>query len=91
MSNLKFSLRSTLLTVSMAVATGFFSAFAAAPAGYYSSCEGKSGASLLTALNQKISSHTTVSYNNLYDVYKTSDIDANGKIWDIYSTKRWNL
>lgn len=91
MFNLKFSLRSTLLTVSMAVTTGFFSVFAAAPAGYYSSCEGKSGASLLTALNQKISSHTTVSYKNLYDVYETSDIDANGKIWDIYSTKRWNL
>lgn len=66
-------------------------AWAEAPAGYYSSCDGKYGSALLTALNQKISSHTVVSYSNLYNVYKTSDIDANGLIWDIYSTKRWSV
>lgn len=59
------------------------------PSGYYSSCEGKTGEALLTALYQTISSHTTVSYNGLWELYKTSDVDANGKIWDMYSTKRW--
>ena len=63
---------------------------AAEPSGYYNSCENKSGATLLTALNQKISSHTTVSYNGLWDLYKTSDVKPNGKIWDMYSTKEWN-
>ena len=63
---------------------------AAVPSGYYSSCENKSGAALLTALNQKISSHTTISYKGLLDLYKTSDVKANGKIWDMYSTKEWN-
>lgn len=63
---------------------------AAVPSGYYTSCENKSGAALLTALNQKISSHTTISYAGLWDLYKTSDVKANGKIWDMYSTKEWN-
>ena len=67
-----------------------FSVWAAAPQGYYSSCEGKKGQSLLTALYQKISSHTTVSYKGLWDVYKTSDVYPDGKIWDMYSTKHWN-
>ena len=65
-------------------------AIAEAPSGYYSSCEGKTGQALLTALYQTISSHTTVSYNGLWDVYKTSDVyPEDGKIWDMYSTKHW--
>lgn len=63
---------------------------AAVPSGYYTTCENKSGAALLTALNQKISSHTTVSYAGLWDLYKSSDVKPNGKIWDMYSTKEWN-
>ena len=66
------------------------SATGAEPSGYYDSCKGKSGAALLTALCNKISSHTTVSYNGLWDLYRSSDVDDNGKIWDMYSTKRWN-
>lgn len=60
------------------------------PNGYYDACEGKCGQALLTALYQTIGSHTTVSYDGLLDLYKTSDVDENGKIWDMYSTKRWN-
>ncbi len=63
---------------------------AAVPSGYYSTCENKSGAALLTALNQKIADHTTVSYKGLLDLYKTSDVKPNGKIWDMYSTKEWS-
>ncbi len=61
------------------------------PNGYYDSCEGKCGQALLTALYQTIGSHTTVSYAGLLDLYQTSDVDENGKIWDMYSTKRWNF
>lgn len=66
------------------------SATGAEPSGYYDSCKGKSGAALLSALCNKISSHTTVSYSGLWDLYRSSDVDDNGKIWDMYSTKRWN-
>ncbi|MDE6135720.1 MAG: endonuclease, partial [Muribaculaceae bacterium] len=66
------------------------SAFAAEPAGYYSTCEGKGGTSLLSALHSKISNHTTISYNGLWDLYKKSDVYPDGKIWDMYSTKHWN-
>lgn len=64
---------------------------AAAPAGYYDSCKGKKGADLLKALERVIGSHTNVGYKGLWSLYATSDVDANGKIWDMYSTKRWNV
>lgn len=66
-----------------------FSISAAEPSDYYTSCKGKSGASLLKALEGVIGNHTNVGYNGLWTLYKTADVDANGKIWDIYSTKRW--
>lgn len=59
------------------------------PSNYYKSCEGKTGESLLTSLFSTVGPHTTVSYGDLWDLYKESDVDANGKIWDMYSTKRW--
>ena len=62
---------------------------ATVPSGYYDNCEGKTGEALLIALYQTITNHTTISYNGLWTLYKTSDVDANGKIWDMYSTKRW--
>lgn len=62
---------------------------AAEPTGYYSSCEGKCGQALLKALCDVVGNHTDVGYNGLWTLYKTSDVDENGKIWDMYSTKRW--
>lgn len=62
---------------------------AAEPSGYYTTCEGKSGQALLSQLASVISNHTTISYSGLWELYKSSDIDENGKIWDMYSTKRW--
>ena len=64
---------------------------AAAPSGYYDSCKGKSGASLLRELQSVIGDHTNVGYSGLWDLYATSDVDDNGKIWDMYSTKRWRV
>ncbi|MDE5607831.1 MAG: endonuclease [Muribaculaceae bacterium] len=66
-----------------------FSGSAAAPAGYYKSCEGKTGKQLLSALYNVIGSHTTVSYDGLWEVFKTSDVRDNGTVWDMYSTKEW--
>lgn len=60
-----------------------------APAGYYSSCEGKTGKALLQALNAKIESHTTIAYKSLKSVYVDSDVHPDGSIWDMYSTKNW--
>ena len=64
-------------------------AYAAEPSGYYDSCKGKGGKSLLTALHDKIGSHTNVGYDGLWNVYKTSDVHADGSLWDMYSTKNW--
>jgi endonuclease I len=63
-----------------------FSLFAQAPAGYYTSAEGKTGAALKTALFSIISSGTSVvSYNGLWSAYTSTDKKANGKVWDMYS------
>lgn len=55
------------------------------PADYYSSIDGKKGKDIQTALSNKISNHTNVGYDGLYDVYETSDVRADGTIWDTYS------
>ena len=66
------------------------SAQAEIPAGYYDSCEGKSGQDLLKALYSKITNHTNVGYDGLWEVYKESDVRADGTLWDIYTTKAWS-
>ncbi len=68
-----------------------FPAFAEAPDGYSRQCEGKSGKALLEALYATVGKHTTVSYDGLWNVYKTSDIRDNGTVWDMYSTKEWRV
>lgn len=65
------------------------SVLAQAPANYYIQCEGKSGKALLQALCDVIGPHTTVSYDGLYNVYRTSDVHPDGTLWDMYSTKNW--
>lgn len=72
--------------------TGISTVYATAeiPAGYYDSCEGKTGEALLKALHARISSHTNVGYDGLWDVYKSSDVRADGTLWDIYTTKAWS-
>ncbi|MBV8328775.1 endonuclease [Chryseobacterium sp.] len=65
---------------------------AQAPAGYYNSASGLSGAALKTALSTIISNgHIDKGYNGLWTGYKTTDIDRDyendGSILDIYSEK----
>ncbi|MCF8429336.1 MAG: endonuclease, partial [Bacteroidia bacterium] len=53
---------------------------------YYGSTTDLSGAELKTALYNKISAHTVISYSGLWNTYATTDYFYNGKVWDIYST-----
>ena len=73
----------------MAAAMLTASAYASEPNGYYSSCEGKSGAALLSQLCSVVANHTNVGYSGLWTMYRTTDVHPNGKIWDMYSTKEW--
>ncbi|ROI00423.1 endonuclease [Chryseobacterium daecheongense] len=64
--------------------------YAQAPAGYYNSANGLSGAALKTALSNIITNgHQDKGYSGLWTGYKTTDIDKNyendGSILDIYS------
>lgn len=54
--------------------------------GYYGSTIGLNGASLKTALFNKITNHSVTSYSGLWSTYSTTDAYVNGKVWDIYST-----
>ncbi len=54
------------------------------PVGYYTTATG-TGATLKTNLNNIISNHTTVGYDDLWDAYNTTDVKPNGKVWDMYS------
>lgn len=63
--------------------------WAAVPNGYYTTCEGKSGAALLSQLEKVVGPHTNVGYDGLWSLYQSSDAYSNGKIWDMYSTKQW--
>lgn len=52
---------------------------------YYSAANGKKGSALKTAMCSAISSHTQRSYKQLWTDFKTTDLRADGKIWDMYS------
>jgi endonuclease I len=62
-----------------------FGAKAQIPPGYYSPANGLSGAALQNALHNIIKNHTVVPYTSLYAVYDSSDLKANGQVWDMYS------
>lgn len=67
-------------------------AHAQAPAGYYNSANGLSGAALKTELSSIITNgHMDRGYSGLWTAYKTTDIDKDyendGTILDIYSEK----
>jgi len=60
--------------------------FAQAPAGYYTSAEGKNTASLRTSLQAIITNgHSVVTYDGLWGAYKTTDTNSSGNVWDMYS------
>lgn len=55
------------------------------PDGYYNAAVGKSGTELRTALFNIIKNHTVLEYGDLWNAYRTTDVMASGKVWDIYS------
>ena len=65
----------------------FFSilSYSQIPAGYYNSAT-SNGYSLKTQLFNIINPHTVVSYSpGLWNLYPTSDVKSDGKVWDIYT------
>ena len=60
--------------------------FSQIPAGYYTNAEGKTGATLKTALYNIISSHTVRTYSNLWTDFQTTDKRSDGYVWDMYAT-----
>lgn len=60
-------------------------AMADEPDGYYEQAYGKSGYALKTALHQIIRDHASLSYDALWDAFRTTDVREDGHVWDMYS------
>lgn len=58
---------------------------AQAPAHYYNSASGKTGDELKLALHDIIDNHTTITYNQIWNAFKTTDTKGNNVVWDMYS------
>lgn len=87
----KFSIGFLPLLLSFLICTY---SLAQAPAGYYDSAKGLNKKSLLIALRKVVGPHTTVSYDGLWEVYKSSDVrvdpnDGKTYVWDMYSTAKF--
>ena len=54
------------------------------PIGYYNGVTG-TGATLKTQLYNIVKGHTSISYDELWTAFQTTDKKANGKVWDMYS------
>lgn len=54
-------------------------------AAYYNSANGKCGEDLRLALSKIINNGTTLSYDDLWEAYSSTDLRSDGKIWDMYS------
>ena len=94
MKNIRFSPVETRLIASLQSALMLLCLFfvtisrAQIPQGYYASAEGQSGQPLRVAMHQIIKSHTSLSYNDLWQAFYTTDARPdNGKVWDIYSDR----
>ena len=57
----------------------------AQPAGYYSPANGLTGGALQQALHDIIDNHTVVTYSSLWTYFQSTDKNADGKVWDMYS------
>ena len=75
--------RNTILTI-----TTFFCSvaiYAQMPVNYYDSARDLCGEELRQKLYTIISPHTQLNYTDLWAKYRQTDVNADGKIWDIYS------
>jgi len=55
------------------------------PAGYYNAANGLNGEPLKTALYNIVKDHTVISYTALWNAFTTTDDNAGGNVWDMYS------
>ena len=83
----------TYKRISLALLLTLFSGmlWAQIPVGYYDSAEGKTGQELRMALHNIIKDHRSVGYSSLGDYYGYTDLDADGRIIDIYSNQHYTL
>lgn len=76
-------MKKTVLLLTLFFITSIFSQI---PSGYYNSATG-TGYTLKTQLFNIINPHTIVTYSpGLWNLYTLSDVRADGKVWDIYTT-----
>lgn len=59
--------------------------FAQIPPNYYDNAVGKRGTVMQLALHNIIKDHTAISYTQIWTSCQTTDVKANGKVWDMYS------
>lgn len=78
------SIGSTTQNVSVS-GTGIAWAIPTSPSNYYNTASG-TGATLKTNLYNKISGHTATGYSGVWSAFYSTDVQPNGKVWDIYST-----
>lgn len=52
---------------------------------YYQDADGKKGQALKTAMGEIINPHTQLSYDYLWEAFKSTDKREDGKVWDMYS------
>ena len=82
--------RSTIFTLLLATfLCSVQTMLAAEPTNYYNTALGKSNENLMSALRNIINNHRQLSYNALWDAFKTTDTDADGYIIDMYSNCRY--
>ena len=94
MKKIRFTSVETRCTTSLQMALMLLCLFsvlfahAQVPQGYYTAAEGKNGHALRVAMHNIIKSHTSLSYNDLWQAFYTTDKRPdNGKVWDIYSDR----
>ena len=78
-----------IFIMATAIVIAVQTAFAAEPTNYYNTALGKSDENLMSALRSIINNHRQLSYNALWDAFKTTDTDADGYIIDMYSNCRY--
>ena len=78
--------RHTMLLLAALITIGAAAAVPEGTGSYYQGADGKTGAELKTALCGIIYNRTKeLTYNELWTAFMTTDVRADGKIWDMYS------
>ncbi len=76
-------MKKTLLLLLLVIAG--FSVQAQAPTGYYDNTTGKTGQELRSALHDIITGHTTITYQQIWSAFWSTDNKGNNVVWDMYS------